>query len=96
MFVECHVHACSAEGNALHAQAESLLGGLFSGQFDDAAGTDDAMPGQSRDLLQDMHDLPGRARPARRPGHRSVAGHGSLGQSTDAARDARALVLGSG
>lgn len=96
VFVKRHVHARSAEGDALHAQAESLLGGLFSGQLDGAAGSDDAMPGQSRDLLQDAHDLPGRARPARRSSHGSVAGHGSLGQGSDAARDSGSPVFRSG
>jgi len=78
VLVELHVHSCSAKGDALHTQAESLLGGGFPGAFDGSTGADDPMPGQSRDLTQHSDNLPSRSRPACGPGHGSVGRHSSL------------------
>jgi hypothetical protein len=64
-FVPFHIHARSSEGHTLHAQAEFLFGGIFSAQFDGPARTDHAVPGQSRNLLQDAHNLTGGSGPAR-------------------------------
>ena len=70
--MEFHVDAHSAKCDPFHLQAEALLGSLFSGQFDGSARTDDAMPGQSRDLLQDPDDLPGGTRPTGGSGNRTI------------------------
>lgn len=72
MLVQRHIHARSTKSNAFHAEAKSLLSGLFTGQFDGPTRTDDALPGQSRDLPQDANDLPGGSLPACGPGNRSV------------------------
>lgn len=96
MLVEFHVHSRSAKSDALHTQAESLLGGGFAGAVDGSTGADDAMPRQSRDLPQDADNLPGGSRPAGGPGDGSVSRDSSLWQSADGARDAGTLIRGLG
>jgi hypothetical protein len=96
MFVEFHVDASAAEGDTFHLQAESLLGGVLSGEFDGAAGAEYAVPGQSRDLLQDADDLTGRSRPACGAGDGPVGGDSPFRQRADALSDAGALAFGSG
>jgi hypothetical protein len=96
MFVEFHVDASSAEGDTFHLQAESLLGGVLSGQFDGAAGAEDAMPGQSWDLPQYTDDLTRCSGPACGAGNGSIGGDGSLGQGADGTDDAGALFRGLG
>jgi hypothetical protein len=78
VLVQFHVHSRSAKSDALHAQAESLLGGGFPGAFDGSTGADDAMPGQSRDLSQYYDNLPGGSRPTGRSGNGSVGRYSSL------------------
>jgi hypothetical protein len=60
-----HIHPRPVERHSLHPQAESLFSGIFSIQLDSAARPDHAVPGQSRNLLQDAHHLPRRSSPAR-------------------------------
>jgi hypothetical protein len=63
--VPLHIHARPAKRHALHPQTEFLFSGIVSEQLDRAPGADYAMPGQSRNLLQDAHHLPRRSSPAR-------------------------------
>src|SRR6202790_3779546 len=63
--VPLHIHARPAKRHTLHAQAESLFRGIFSGQPDRPARANHAVPWQSGNLLQDSHNLPRGARPAR-------------------------------
>jgi hypothetical protein len=73
-FVALHIDAGSAEGDAFNAEAKSLLGTEFSGEFDGASGAEDALPGQSRNAAEDLNDLAGGAGPA------CGASHGSIGR----------------
>jgi hypothetical protein len=86
-----HIHARPAKSDAFHLQTESLLGRIFSGTFDCAAGTDDSVPRQSWNLPQNAGDLPGGAQPTRRAGDGSVGGNSSLRESADAAHNPGAL-----
>jgi hypothetical protein len=88
-----HVHSDAAKGNALHAQPESLLSGIFPTQFDRAPGTDDAMPRQPVNLLQDTHDLARRAGPPSCAGHRSIARHCAPPQCPDTLHDTVPFIL---
>ena len=63
--VPLHIHARPEKRHTLHAQAESLFSGIFSAQLDGPARADHAMPGQTRNLVQDAYHLPRRASPAR-------------------------------
>jgi hypothetical protein len=96
VFVERHIHAYSAEGDAFHAQAESLLGGVFTGQLDRSAGPHHALPRQPVNLLEQPHYLPGRAWPTCGPGNRAVAGNSPARQGANALDDPRPLCFDPG
>ena len=72
-FVLLHVHARPAKGDALHAQAKSLLRAIFSREFDRATRTQYSMPGQAWSLTQNTHHLPRRSGPARGARDGSIA-----------------------
>ncbi len=91
--VPFHIHARPAKRHSLHSQPESLFGATFSTQLDGPARADHAMPGQSRNLLQDAHHLAGGSRPARRPRDRPVIRHHPRRQGANAAHHPRALIF---
>jgi len=91
--VPLHIDAGAAEGDSLHAQAEFLFGGAFSGQLDGAARANYPVPGQSGNLAQDAHHLASSSRPARGFRYGAVTGDGSRRQGTNATQDAGALVF---
>jgi len=75
VLVTLHIDAHSTKSNALHAQAESLLSAALTGTLNRAAGTHDAMPGQSMDFAQHPHNLTGGARPSGSTGDCTIAGN---------------------
>jgi hypothetical protein len=71
--VRFHVDSSAAEAHALGFQAEALLDGGVAGEFDLAAGSKDALPGQSITAAQNGGDL------ARGSGESGCAGYAAVG-----------------
>lgn len=88
-----HIHTRSAERDSLHTQPESLLRAALPSQPNCASRAKHSVPGQSRNLPQDLYHLPRRTRPARGPRHRAVARYLSRGQSANRPHHAPALVI---
>jgi len=83
------IDALSAKANALGLQQKTLLQGGFPGKRDAAAGAQNALPRQSRDLLQHPSDMAGAARVARSPGNRSVGTDATAWDLADGLADRR-------
>jgi hypothetical protein len=93
-FVFFHINASTAEGDAFHLQAKPLFRSTFAGEFDRPSGTDDALPGQARNLTENANDLACGSGRTGGSSDRSVGGYGPFGQRADGMDDLRAEIGG--
>lgn len=88
-----HIDPSATKRHPFHVQTESLLGAVFAAQLDRTARSQNAVPWQPRNLLQDANDLAGSTRPSGSVGDASVARDASPRQRTYALYDPRTLFF---
>jgi hypothetical protein len=74
MFVALHIHAAAAKNNFLTLEAKALLEGVIAAEFDLAAGTQNAMPGQINGSMESPRHQPGTAAKSGGASDRTVGG----------------------